>query len=226
MGGIPKEAFQGWIYQVGMKTYLDGLPRGSSQTTQAADSREKLSQAMIEDRLIERELRDFADWEDAGCNGTYQTFTSGGSRREEMRIYNVNREGVSASETAQTFGLSRDVVLQRVLGLPVDASSVAPAKAKTPPSITRDRALNALIKAGYRDGLTFERPRRGEVYTASVAARGWIELPDGSMHANPSPAAEAYVGGSQSGWDCWRHDKTGKTLYELRDEMKKSVNQA
>ncbi|MFG3342585.1 hypothetical protein [Glycomyces sp. NPDC048151] len=124
------------------------------------------------------------------------------------------------------FGLSRDEVLQRVLGLSVDTTVKVPAAVKVPAGpVAKDGSLAGLVNAGLiavGDSLTFERPRLGQVFSALVADRGWIELEDGRRFSSPSPAAEAYVGGSQSGWECWKHDKSDKTLFDLRDELKRN----
>lgn len=125
---------------------------------------------------------------------------------------------------ADKFNLSREEVLQRVLGLSAGGPGQAAGPKSAPTTVAKDGSLAALVDAGWiavGDSLTFERPRAGQVFTAVVADRGWIELPDGSRFASPSPAAEACVGGSQSGWECWTHDASGKTLHTLRDELKR-----
>lgn len=89
--GVEDHAFREYRYEPGQDHYLDGLPSTETGAPQPSDARERLSRAMIEDRLIEQELERFSDLRRGGFDGTYRNF-SDNSGREVMRIYNVNRE--------------------------------------------------------------------------------------------------------------------------------------
>jgi hypothetical protein len=69
------------------------------------------------------------------------------------------------------------------------------------------------------DQLTHQRKRTGQTFSAIVTADGWVQLPDGQLYSAPSPALKACVGTEIDGWASWRHERTGKTLRELRDEL-------
>jgi hypothetical protein len=71
------------------------------------------------------------------------------------------------------------------------------------------------------DGLTWERPRLGVTYRATVKETGAIELEDGRQFASPSLAAmRAADTVAFDGWYAWRVDRLdGTLLNELRAEL-------
>lgn len=79
-----------------------------------------------------------------------------------------------------------------------------------------------LVEAGYLtagDRLTFDRPRLGDRFTATIATNGRLQLPDGQVFRSPSRAAVAAVGkGSFDGWHAWALDD-GKMLDDLRQQF-------
>ncbi len=75
-----------------------------------------------------------------------------------------------------------------------------------------------LLEVG--DNLTWERPRVGETYAASVNDLGAIELPDGRAFTSPSRAAMESAGiASYDGWYAWRVDRSGILLNDLRKQL-------
>lgn len=67
------------------------------------------------------------------------------------------------------------------------------------------------------DQLYWERPRRGERHTASVAADGSL-LMAGHRFWSPSGAARAAAGVHVDGWTAWRGERDGGALLaRLRD---------
>jgi hypothetical protein len=65
--------------------------------------------------------------------------------------------------------------------------------------------------------LTWNRPRVGTRYTATVTADGWLQPPDGPASRSPSTAAERLIGGGRhfDGWTVWRLPN-GRLLDSLR----------
>ena len=76
---------------------------------------------------------------------------------------------------------------------------------------------HGLVRAG--DQLTHQRKRTGQTFHATVTSGGGVKLPNGPAFSAPSTALKACVGTEIDGWANWRHDRTGKTLRELRDEL-------
>ena len=76
---------------------------------------------------------------------------------------------------------------------------------------------HGLIAAG--DELVYERPRRGDSFTATVTDNGWLALSDGRKARSPSGAVMLLVGKTDNGFKVWRHIKSGKKLEELRAEI-------
>lgn len=85
--------------------------------------------------------------------------------------------------------------------------------------------LSDLIEAGLLsvgDELTWERPRFGTSYTATVTEDGALRLADGRVLGSPSRAAmEAANVPSYDGWMAWR-TKTGLLLADLRSDLLKA----
>jgi hypothetical protein len=76
-----------------------------------------------------------------------------------------------------------------------------------------------LLRSG--DALTWERPRLGRTYRASVLENGGIELEDGRQFSSPSVAAmRAAEAPAVDGWYAWRVDRLqGRLLNDLRIEL-------
>ena len=81
--------------------------------------------------------------------------------------------------------------------------------------------LLPLLEAGLiRDGdlLVHERPRKGDRFEATISKSGWIKV-GGTLYQSPSPALANLVGTQIDGWANWTHQRSGKTLRELRFEL-------
>ncbi|MEU5903875.1 hypothetical protein ABZ780_05820 [Micromonospora sp. NPDC047467] len=70
------------------------------------------------------------------------------------------------------------------------------------------------------DDLVHVQTRKGLTHRAVVTEDGSIRLPDGSTYAKPSPALKACVGHDINGWGQWTHAATGRSLHELREELR------
>lgn len=76
------------------------------------------------------------------------------------------------------------------------------------------------------DKLIWERPRKGTSYRASVTENGAIRLEDGRTFSSPSRAAmEAAQIPSYDGWYAWTVVRLGRTLNDLRHDLKALVNE-
>ncbi|MEV4519210.1 CBS domain-containing protein [Micromonospora tulbaghiae] len=72
--------------------------------------------------------------------------------------------------------------------------------------------------------LVFERPRIGEVYRAAVTQGGRIKVADGQEYSSPSRAAVEVSGAvAMDGWYTWRVGDNGPLLYQLRQQLLKSL---
>lgn len=81
-------------------------------------------------------------------------------------------------------------------------------------------ALAALIAQEYigpGDELVHVQVRKGRRFTATVEPDGWIRT-DVKRYREPSPALGELVGTSIDGWAYWTHERSGKTLRQLRKE--------
>jgi hypothetical protein len=112
-------------------------------------------------------------------------------------------------------------VLRRLLGVGTPSGPVQ--------VVTRDRKagdLRKLLHAGLidpDDQLVHEQPRLGRTHRATVRFDGCVELPDRSIWPSPSGALSESVGSQQNGWD-WTHEKSGRTLGELRKKLGDAAN--
>ena len=105
---------------------------------------------------------------------------------------------------------SHNDTLRRNLGPP-------PASPSAEPAPTIPGALMPLLAAGILtagDTLTWRRPRRGEVHTATVDEAGRLVTADGGVFLTPDTCASAIVGYPCKGWPVWR-TATGATLQRL-----------
>lgn len=79
-----------------------------------------------------------------------------------------------------------------------------------------------LVQAG--DELRWERPKKGETYSAIVEVNGAVKLDDGRVFASPSLAAmNAAELVAYNGWYAWTVVRLGKTLDRLRKELATSL---
>ena len=67
--------------------------------------------------------------------------------------------------------------------------------------------------------LVWERPRKGERWTAAVTDDGRFRLEDGSSYTSPTAAARA-AGGSSGGLDVWRRSADGRKLGDIWKEYR------
>jgi len=82
-------------------------------------------------------------------------------------------------------------------------------------------ALGRLLEAGLvaaGDTLTHVQARKKLTHHGVIEPDGYVKTARGT-YREPSPALRELVGTSIDGWRNWVHDKTGKTLRQLRDEL-------
>lgn len=80
--------------------------------------------------------------------------------------------------------------------------------------------LLPLLQAGLveeGDRLVHERKRKGDRFEATVGESGWL-IVDGDLVQAPSPALARLVGSQIDGWANWVHERSGKTLRQLRHQ--------
>ncbi|MFE0200491.1 hypothetical protein ACFW0I_32750 [[Kitasatospora] papulosa] len=90
-------------------------------------------------------------------------------------------------------------------------------------------ALMFIIEAGLAapdDKLQHHQPRRQRTHEAIITADGWVEIPDGRVFAQPSPALKAQTGSDINGWGQYIHLASGRRLQELREEAQSHKPQA
>jgi len=107
-------------------------------------------------------------------------------------------------------------VIRRLLN--TDSPSVAEPKTATAdrtPGRLRKLVQADLLREG--DRLTHTRKRTGETFQALVTREGCLLLPSGSLFKEPSPALREFTGSQIDGWANWTHERTGRTLRDLRD---------
>jgi hypothetical protein len=81
-------------------------------------------------------------------------------------------------------------------------------------------ALVSLIAKGFLkpgDTLSHVQVRKGRSFVGVVEADGWVRT-DIKRYKEPSPALGDLVGTSIDGWAYWTHDRSGKTLRQLRQD--------
>lgn len=81
-------------------------------------------------------------------------------------------------------------------------------------------ALVSLIAKGFlkpEDTLSHVQVRKGRTFVGVVEADGWVRT-DIKRYKEPSPALGDLVGTSIDGWAYWTHDRSGKTLRQLRHD--------
>jgi hypothetical protein len=115
-----------------------------------------------------------------------------------------------------------------IMGLHVEATEAAP----LPPDATTGRPLGGwggggglvdLLATGLlHEGEEFvwDRPVRGARHTARIHRHGTLVLADGRAYVNPSGALAALGGKNQNGWKAWKRTSDGRSLGDLRAELR------
>lgn len=133
-----------------------------------------------------------------------------------MDSIRVDAEVVAWIARCARAGEEPNEVLRRLLGIDSTAGAVRIS--------TRDRKpgdLRKLLRAGLidpDDRLVYEQPRARQTHRAVVRFDGCVELPDGTVWHSPSGALTESVGSQQNGWN-WKHEKSRRTLAELRTQL-------
>ncbi|MFB9236289.1 hypothetical protein ACFFWC_12135 [Plantactinospora siamensis] len=113
------------------------------------------------------------------------------------------------------FEQPNDVLRRLLLGGSDGQGGGAPHTSLSVPGALADLISDGPIMPG--DTLSHVQVRKGRSFTATVEADGWIKT-DKGRYRKPSPALAALVDTSIDGWLNWRHDRSRKTLRELRAE--------
>ena len=86
-----------------------------------------------------------------------------------------------------------------------------------------DLLEHGLVQPG--DKLTWTRPQKGTSYEATITDNGAIQIQGGGTYSSPSRAAmEAADIPSYDGWYAWKVERVGKTLNDLRHELKAQLD--
>jgi hypothetical protein len=110
-------------------------------------------------------------------------------------------------------------VLRVLLGL--DSKKSVPNSAPLAPSDYISGKLMDLIQAGLLapgDVLVHRKVRLERTYRAVVVADGWIST-EIKRYQSPSAALSELVGSQINGWGGWVHERSGRTLRDLRDSL-------
>lgn len=136
-----------------------------------------------------------------------------------MRKIAVDDEVFAVLE-ANARGFQEPNAVLRVL-LNLDSKKKVPLSAPLAPSDyvsgkLMDLITHGLVKPG--DILVHHKVRLNRTYRATVAADGWVET-EQARHQSPSAALSEVVGTQINGWAGWVHERSGKTLRDLRDPL-------
>lgn len=116
-----------------------------------------------------------------------------------------------------------------VMGLHGDATEAAiwsetPPPSTSPPLIKWARGgIAELLDAGLvtaGEELVWNRRNLGVRHTARIRVDGTLILADGRVFANPCGATTALGGNHQNGWNAFRRVSDGRTLGDLRTELR------
>jgi hypothetical protein len=116
-----------------------------------------------------------------------------------------------------------------VMGLHCDlremaAGFTAALPAISPPHITWARGgIAELLDAGLvtvGEEFVWNHRNHGVRHTVRIRAGGALALADGRVYANPSGAATALGGNHHNGWTAFRRTSDGRTLGDLRTELR------
>ncbi|GAA5119713.1 hypothetical protein [Haloechinothrix salitolerans] len=86
----------------------------------------------------------------------------------------------------------------------------------------RDLLAAGLLAAG--DELVYRRPGLGVHRTGQVTAQGMLRLDDDRLFTTPSAATTALGSPHQNGWAFWCRARDGRTLLDLRNEYKSTMD--
>jgi hypothetical protein len=74
------------------------------------------------------------------------------------------------------------------------------------------------------DKLIWSRRVLKDSHEAVINADGTLSTSDGKKHRTPSGAAKHLNGNKPvDGWIAWKHQKSGKKLAELRDQIRNNI---
>lgn len=136
-----------------------------------------------------------------------------------MRNLTVDEDVFEALERNARGFLDPNGVLRILLGL--DDKHSVPNSAPLAPSDYTSGKLMDLVREGHieaGDALVHHTARLHHSYRAVVEADGWVAT-EIKRYRSPSAALSELVGSKVSGWGGWVHERSGKTLRELRDDV-------
>ncbi|MFF0147035.1 hypothetical protein ATK36_5352 [Amycolatopsis sulphurea] len=114
-----------------------------------------------------------------------------------------------------------------VMRLHGDDTDATIASETTPPPTTPPKwargSIAELLDAGLvtaGEELVWNRPSLGIRHTARIRIDGTLVLADGRVLGNPSGATAALGGNHQNGWNAFRRASDGRTLGDLRGELR------
>lgn len=115
-----------------------------------------------------------------------------------------------------------------VMGLHSDATEALARRDATPPPMKpmlrwARGGIGELLDAGLvtaGDELVWNRRNLGVAHTTRIRADGTLILADGRVYANPSAATTALGGTHHNGWSAFRRTSDGRTLGDLRAELR------
>lgn len=133
-----------------------------------------------------------------------------------MRTIRIDDEVYSELQRhARPFEDTENDVLRRLLLADGD-QNVADSGQRKRPGDLKTFLDAGLLNAG--DELVHEQPRKGAMHRATVTLDGCLIVGDKTFSA-VSPALKSSVGHDINGWKSWRHQRSGRLLNELREEM-------
>jgi hypothetical protein len=101
---------------------------------------------------------------------------------------------------------------------PSTSLSTSPPPIKWARSVIAELLDAGLVTAG--EELVWNRPYLGVRHTAHIRADGALILADGRVYANPCGATAALCRNNQNGWNVFRRASDGRTLGDLRAELR------
>jgi hypothetical protein len=136
-----------------------------------------------------------------------------------MRRIEIDEEVYGVLEANARGFMPPNGVLRVLLG--IDDKKSVPSSAPLAPSEyisgkLMEQIHDGIIEPG--DTLVHHQVRLGNTYRARVEADGWIST-EIKRYQSPSAALGDLVGSQISGWGHWVHERSGKTLRELRDSV-------
>lgn len=139
-----------------------------------------------------------------------------------MRRIEIDEEVYAVLEANARGFMDPNSVLRIMVGLD-DKKSVSKTAPLAPSEYVSGKLMDlvddGVITAG--DTLVHHQVRLGNTYRAVVEADGWITT-DIKRYQSPSAALRDLVGSQISGWGNWVHERSGKTLRQLREDAQPS----